>query len=511
MNTNRRTFLTRASSGLALGVFGGAIRLPAVAAPLATSPAPDDLCFTNARELARLIRDGQLSAREVMTAHLRQIARLNPKLNAIVAKLDNDQCLALAAGADRKQASGEPLGPLHGLPIAIKDTEPAVGFPFTRGSTIFRSDMPKADSVLVERLRSAGALLIGKTNVPEFAMGSHTYNKVYGTTFNPYDLTKSAGGSSGGAAASLAAGLLPIANGSDLGGSLRNPGNFNNVVGFRPTVGLIPLAPSAMPFGNLAVKGPLARTVGDIAFLLTVMAGPDARDPACYPSDPTVFTKPLERNLKNVRVAWCPDLGELPLHPEVRDVLQKQRATFEQLGCIVENAHPDLSGVDEAFLTLRAWRTWSTYGSLLATHRAEMKPEAIGEIEAGAKLSAPDLTKAMTTQGQVMERMRLFQQKYEFVICAVNQLPPFDAKLDWPKEINGTKMEHYVAWMKSAYWITATACPAISVPAGFTSDGLPVGIQLVGRYRADFELLQLANMFEHATHFGRKRPALAMK
>jgi amidase len=509
MNTTRRSFLNTSATALALGVFG-AVRAPNMAASPATVPSPDDLCFTSARELAQLIRSRQLSAREVMTAHLRQIAKLNPKLNAIVAKLGDDQCLALADSADRKQARGEPLGALHGLPIAFKDIEPAVGFPFTLGSPIFRNNMPKADSVVVERLRNAGALPIGKTNVPEFGMGSHTYNKVYGTTVNPYDLSKSAGGSSGGAASALAAGMLPIANGSDLGGSLRNPGNFNNVVGFRPTVGLIPMVPSAIPFGNLAVKGPLARTVGDIALLLTVMAGQHARDPACYPSDPGVFTKPLERSLKDVRVAWCPDLGGLPLHPEVRSVLEKQRASFERLGCIVEAAHPDLGGADEAFLTLRAWRSWSNYGSLLADHRGEMKPEAIDEIEAGARLSVADLTKAMTIQYQVMERMRTFQQKYEFVICAVNQVPPFDAKLDWPKEIAGVKMEHYIAWMKSAYWITTTACPSVSMPAGFTSDGLPVGIQIVGRYRADFELLQMVQMFEQATGFGRKRPAIAM-
>jgi amidase len=394
------------------------------------------------------------------------------------------------------------------LPIAIKDTEPAVGFPFTRGSPIFRNEMPVADSVIVERLRKAGALIIGKTNVPEFAMGSHTYNKVYGATLNPYDKTRTAGGSSGGAAAALAAGLIPIANGSDLGGSLRNPGNFNNVVGFRPSVGLIPIAPAPMPFGNLSVKGPLARSVADVAFLLTVMAGPDDRDPSCYPSDPTIFARPLDRDFKNVRVAWCPDLGGLPLHSEVRTALNKQRATFEKLGCIVDEAHPDLTGADDAFLTLRAWRSWSSWGSLLAKHRHEMKPEAIAEIETGASLAASDITRAATAQAQIMDRMRLFQQKYEFVICAVNQVPPFDAKLDWPREIGTTKMENYVAWMKSAYWISTTACPAISVPAGFTSDNLPVGIQLIGRYRHDFELLQFAHAFEQATKVGQRRPPI---
>jgi amidase len=502
----RRTFLKATGAWVAVG---SALQLPVTSAVPVPFRAPDELCFTTARDLARLIRTGRISAREVMSAHLRRIARLNPKVNAIVARLDDDQCLALADAADRQRALKEPLGPLHGLPIAIKDTEPAIGFPFTRGSPIFRNDMPGADSVIVERLRRAGVLIIGKTNVPEFAMGSHTYNKVYGTTVNPYDLTKSAGGSSGGAGAALASGMVPIANGSDLGGSLRNPGNFNNIVGFRPSVGLVPMAPSPMPFGNLAVKGPMARTVADVALLLTVMAGADARDPACYPSDAAVFTKPLERNVKNVHVAWCPDLGGLPLDVEVRTVLEEQRTVFERLGCIVENAHPDLSGADEAFLTLRAWRAWSNYGLLLANHRAEMKPEAVGEIEAGAKVTAAELTKAMRAQAQIMERMRLFQQKYEFVICAVNQVPPFEAKLDWPKEIGDAKMDHYVAWMKTAYRITTTACPAISVPAGFTRNGLPVGIQIVGRYRADFQLLQFAHAFEQATGAWKRRPPIA--
>ncbi len=500
MKTSRRTFVKATGSVLSLAL---------IETPRAAPARSDDLCFASAQELARLIQDRKLSARELMIAHLEQIARVNPKINAIVAKLDDEKCLALAEKADLQLTRGEKLGSLHGLPIAIKDTEPAVGFPFTRGSSVFRNDMPAADSVIVERLRKAGALIIGKTNVPEFAMGSHTYNKVYGATLNPYDPARTAGGSSGGAAAALAAGLIPIANGSDLGGSLRNPGNFNNIVGFRPSVGLVPIAPAAMPFGNLAVKGPLARSVGDVAILLTVIAGPDDRDPACYPSDPTLFAKTLNREFTGVRIAWCPNLGGLPLHPEVQTVLEKQRASFNELGCIVEEVHPDLSGVDDAFLTLRAWRSWSNWGSLLAKHRQEMKPEAVAEIEAGAHLTAADLTRATTVQAQIMDRMRLFQQKYNFVICAVNQVPPFDAKLDWPKEIGGSKMENYVAWMKSAYWISTTACPAISVPAGFTSNNLPVGIQLVGRYRHDFELLQFAHAFEKLTNVARRRPSIA--
>jgi amidase len=249
-----------------------------------------------------------------MLAHLRQIERVNPKVNAIVAKLDDARCLALADEADRRIARGDNVGALHGLPFAFKDTEAAIGFRFTRGSPTFKNDMPTEDTVVVERLRNAGVVPIGKTNVPEFGMGSHTYNKVYGTTVNPYDPTKSAGGSSGGAGAALAAGMLPLANGSDLGGSLRNPGSFNNVVGFRPTVGLVPVAPTALPFVGFAVKGPMARSVDDTAYLLSVMSGSDPRDPCSYPSEPAVFRQGLGRNLKGVRVAWCPDLGGLPLH-----------------------------------------------------------------------------------------------------------------------------------------------------------------------------------------------------
>jgi amidase len=470
------------------------------------SAGPDDLCFASARELVQLIRAGELSARELMAAHLARIERVNPKINAIVAKLDDDRCLALADDADRRLARGESLGPLGGLPIAFKDLEPAVGFPCTSGSPIYRDFMPEQDSVMVQRLRGAGVLPIGKTNVPEFGMGSHSYNRVYGTTLNPWDTTKSAGGSSGGAGAALAAGLLPIADGSDLGGSLRNPANFNNVVALRPTVGLVPVAPSLIPFLGFGVKGPMGRSVADVAYLLSVMAGPDPRDPACYPSDPSLFAGSLERDLDGVRVAWCPDLGGLPLDRRVRDVLERQRRSFEDLGCIVEDACPDLGGADEVFLVTRAWRVWSALGPLLEKHRHEMKPEAIGEIERGARLTGADVARALVLHGEIVERMRRFQERYAFLVCAVNQVPPFEASLDWPKEIDGVAMDGYIAWMRSAYRITVTFRPAISVPAGFTPEGLPVGIQIVGRHRDDLGVLQIAQAFEDATGFGRRRP-----
>jgi amidase len=342
-------------------------------------------------------------------------------------------------------------------------------------------------------------------------MGSHTYNAVYGTTVNPFDITKSAGGSSGGAGAALASGMLPIADGSDLGGSLRNPANFNNIVALRPTVGLVPTAPNPLPLLGFSVLGPMARSVADVSFLLSTMVGADARDPGCYPSDPQRFAEPIQpTKVTGTKVAWSLDLGSLPIDARVRTVLEAQRHVFEGLGCHVEDAVPPLGGADEVFLTLRRFRSAATLGVLLPDYRDEMKVEAITEIELGLQLTSADVADAMVRHGQLMERMRRFQDTHEFIICAVNQVPPFDASADWPKSIAGVMMESYVSWMKSAYWISASWCPAISVPAGFTSDGLPVGIQIVGRYREDRRLLEFAHAFEQATNIGRRRPSIAI-
>jgi amidase len=471
---------------------------------------PNDICFSSARQLAAQIAARKVSAREVMQAHLARISRVNPRLNAIVAKLDDDKCLALADAADQRLARKEKIGPLHGLPIAHKDLEAAVGFPWTRGSLIYKNDMPTEDSGLVARLRAAGALTIGKTNTPEFGMGSHTYNKVYGITRNAWDTTKSAGGSSGGAAVALATGMLPIADGSDFGGSLRNPGNFNNIVGFRPSVGLVTTAPTDVPFLGYSAKGPMARTVSDVAFLLSVAAGPDLHDPGTFPIDPTIFLKPLAHSFKGTRVAWCPDLGGVPMDPRVLSVLNEQRKKVEDLGCIVEEAcPPGIAQADEIFLTIRRWRSWARYGPLLKEHRDKMKPEAIEETELGAKVTADQLARAMAGHAALLQRLAGFQQKYPFLLCAVNQVPPFDAEIDWPHEVAGVKMTHYVEWMKTCYWISTTFCPALSMPAGFTPEGLPVGIQIVGRFRDDMSVLQLGHAFEQATKVGEKHPPIA--
>lgn len=469
------------------------------------------MVFTSARELAGLIHTREISAREVMRAHLDQINRVNPRVNAIVSKLPDDACLTLADEADARLMRGDAVGPLHGLPIAFKDNQPAIGFPWTRGSRIFAHDMPAADSVFVARLRAAGVIPIGKTNIPEFAMGSHTYNALFGTTLNPYDLTKSAGGSSGGAAVALATGMLPIADGNDLGGSLRNPANFNNVVALRPTVGLVPTAPDPFPGIGFNVNGPLARSVSDVAFLMSVMAGADANDPDCFASEPTVFAQPLERDFRDRPVAWCLDLGSLPVDRGVRHAIEQQRHTFESLGCVVEDACPDLCAADEIFLTIRAWRAAGVLGPLLATHRHLMKREAIAEIERGQAIGRDQVNQALLRHRAFVEAFRRFQERYPFIVCVVNQVPPFNVEIDWPKSIDSVPMHNYVEWMKSAYWISTTLCPAISVPAGFTDDGLPVGLQIVGRYKDDVGVLQLAYAFEQATRIGERRPPSAVE
>ncbi|MGH2551081.1 MAG: amidase family protein, partial [Thermomicrobiales bacterium] len=325
----------------------------------------NEICFTPAVELAQRIRTKQLSSREVMAAHLEQIERVNPSVNAIVSMLDPEQALANADAADAKQAAGEALGVLHGLPTAVKDLEDAAGFPTSMGSPIFAGTMPAHDTVMVERIRGAGALLIGKTNVPEFGLGSHSYNPVFGVTRNPYDLTKTAGGSSGGAGAALASGMLPIADGSDMGGSLRNPGHFNNVVGFRPSSGLVPKWPNSMPWIPLSVKGPLARTVADVALILQAMAGHDARDQNALDVPPETFAQPLDRSFKGTRIAWSVDLGELPVDTRVRNVLESKQSVFTDLGCDLVEAAPDFTNADSVFRDLRAFNLAASMGDLL--------------------------------------------------------------------------------------------------------------------------------------------------
>jgi amidase len=468
-----------------------------------------DICFTSAKRLARLIRSRKLSATEVMKAFIAQIERVNPKVNAIVTFLP-ELALSEAKKFDRNFKSNKSK-PLAGLPIAYKDNVPTRGIRTTSGSPIYKDNVPKEDHLIVERLSAAGAITIGKTNLPEFAAGSHTFNTVFGATLNPYDLGKSAGGSSGGAAAAVASGMLPFADGGDLAASLRNPGNFCNVVGFRPSPGRVPSWPAPSAWNTLGVLGPIARTVEDAAFLLSAMAGPDPRAPTSITESGSVFSKPLNRKFKKVRVAWSRSLGGLPVDPRVTTVLEKQRKVFADLGCVVEEAEPDFSGATEAFETMRAVAFVQNYGELVKTRRGEVKDTIAWNVEQGLRLTPEKIARAETLRNALYHRMRVFLERYEFLLCPVNQVVPFPSEIEYPALIAGEKMGNYLDWMKSCYYITITSHPAISVPAGFTGDRapLPVGLQIVGRYRGDFGVLQLAHAFESATQAWKQRPSIA--
>jgi amidase len=468
----------------------------------------DELCFLPATELARRIREKQLSARELMQASLAQIERVNPKLNAIVS-LYAEQALAQARAADEKQARGEALGVLHGLPVAHKDLFLTRGMRTTFGSPIFKDFIPDQSLLIVERLQAAGAISIGKTNTPEFGAGSQTFNAVFGKTRNPYDTSKTCGGSSGGAAVALAAGMVPLADGSDMGGSLRCPANFCNVVGLRPSPGRVPIWPAKSAWSTLGVEGPMARTVADCALMLCAIAGWDARSPIAIAEPGAPFARPLARDFKDVRIAWSADLGGLPVDARVSAVLEAHKATFASIGCLLEDASPDLADANEIFQTLRAWQFELAHGDLLERHRDQIKSTVIWNIEAGRKLSGPQVGAAEAKRTALFARMCNFMQRYEFLILPVNQVPPFDVDQEYVKQIGGVEMATYIDWMKSCYFITVTGHPAISVPCGFTADGLPVGVQIVGRHQDDFGVLQLAHAFEQATQLWRRHPPIA--
>ena len=467
-----------------------------------------ELCFLDATELARRIAGKTVSAFDVMRAYLEQIADVNPALNAIVT-LHAEQALAAARNADAAQARGERLGPLHGLPVAHKDLFLTRGMRTTFGSPLFANFVPDVDSLIVERQHMAGAIPVGKTNIPEFGAGSQTFNTVFGATRNPYNRARTSGGSSGGAAVALAAGMVALADGTDLGGSLRNPANFCNVVGLRPSIGCVPRWPAEDAWNTLNVAGPMGRSVADAALLLSVVAGADRRDPLSVPLDGARFRESLDSDVRGKRIAWSADLGGLPFEPAVRAAFAAQRAVFERLGCRVEDATPNLSGADEAFRTLRGVHFVGAYGNLIDRHPDAFKDTIARNVAFGRALSAEQIAVAHRLQAECFARMTAFLERFDALVTPVNQVLPFAVEEPYPTSIDGVPMETYMDWMQSCYTITVTGHPAISVPATFTPDELPVGIQIVGRYRDEWPLLQLAHAFEAATQAGRRRPPAA--
>jgi amidase len=451
---------------------------------------------STARAMADAVRRREISARELLELHLDRIAERNPELNAIVS-LDEERARAGAAEADAVTARGGGLGPLHGLPFAVKDTHDLAGWRTTYGSPLYADHVPEVDELVVERIRAAGVVPIGKTNVPEFAAGSHTFNTVFGTTLNPVDPTRSAGGSSGGAACALRSGMVPLADGSDMGGSLRNPASFCGVVGMRPSLGRVPSWPTDNLWETTSTSGPLARNVGDLALLLSVMAGPDPRVPTALAEPGTAFGDPRPADLDGLRVALSAELGGLlEVDGEVRRVVADAGSAIGDAGARVDLAQPDLAEADDTFRTLRAWLFQSAFGALLAAHPDAFKPSLADNIRAGAALSGADVARAYAQRSALSERMRVFFESYDVLVLPTSQVPPFPADQEYPHDINGHPMATYLDWMRSAYVITVTGCPAISLPFGTSADGLPIGVQVVAPFGEDRRLLEIATAVE---------------
>jgi amidase len=440
-----------------------------------------------------------------MQACLSQISRINPKVNAICTLLDEEQLLSQARAADQRLAASGPIGPLHGFPHAVKDLVPTAGIRTTYGSPIYANNVPAEDALTVRRLKAAGAIVIGKTNTPEFGAGSQTFNAVFGPTRNPYDLSRTCGGSSGGAAVSVACGMTPLADGSDLGGSLRNPASFCGVIGFRPSIGRVPTWPQSQPWTSMSVDGPIARSVRDVALMLSVIAGPDPRVPVAIDEPGGVFRGSLRRDFRGTRIGWSRNLGKYPVEPVVSDVCSGARHVFADLGCEVHDGEPDFADADEVFQTLRAWSFAQDRGEDLRRHRHLIKDTAIWNTERGLTLTGADISRAEMKRAALYNRVGEFLERHEFLVLPVSQVAPFPIEVEWVRDINGVTMDTYIDWMATCYAITLTGLPAISVPCGLTPGGLPIGLQIVGRRHRDLDVLKLAHAFEQATQVSRRR------
>ena len=461
--------------------------------------------------LSSAIESKLVSCVEVMDAYLDQIERLNPRVNAIVSLQPREALLEQAKTRDAQLARGERLGWMHGFPHAVKDLEPTRGIRTTMGSPLFKNFFPRDDSIMVERIRRAGAIIIGKTNVPEFGLGSQTYNPVFGTTLNAYDQSKTCGGSSGGAAVALALEMLPVADGSDNGGSLRNPAAWNNVFGFRTSSGRVPSQFYEVFVPSISVHGPMARTVPDLAMFLSVIAGYDARTPFSIRQDPAEFAGPLDRDFKGARIGWVGDFGgQIPFDPGVLELCEGALKVFESLGCVVEAATTDypLEPVWQSWMKLRGWQIAAEFRMPYSdpAQRALMKPELLWEIENGLKTSALEIALASRARTGWYQAVRRLFEKYDFMIAPAGQVFPFDATIHWPKVVGGVSMDTYHRWMQVMIPISMSGCPALAVPAGFNERGLPMGIQIVGPNHSEMACMQLAHAYDQATNWVTKRP-----
>jgi amidase len=486
--------------------------MPDAAPPLAVP----ELCRPGATQLAAMIRRREVSAREVMAAYLDHIAAANPRVNAIVSLRPRDELLAEADQADAAVARGEATGPLHGLPQAIKDLAATRGLRTTLGSPLFADQVPAQDAIFVARMRAAGAIVIGKTNVPEFGYGSNSYNPVFGLTRNAYDPSRVGGGSSGGAGVALATRMLPVADGSDMGGSLRNPAAFNNVFGFRPSQGRVP-AETADPFyGQMSTDGPMGRTVADVAMLLSVQAGHDPRAPLSLEDPGFRYEDRLgEGREAPFRCGWLGDLGgHLPFEPGVLELCTEALGVVREAGGRVEAARIDFDPerLWRAFVTLRQQSIGGKHEEVFRdpAKRALLKPEAVWEIEGSQRLSALDAYRAGIDRGAWHKAFTAAFAEHDVLLIPSAQVFPFAEDVAWPKQVGGRAMDSYHRWMEVVVGATMAGCPSISVPAGFSAGGLPMGLQIIGPPRADLRVLQVAARYEAACPWtGRLPPWLA--
>jgi amidase len=467
-----------------------------------------DLCFTPATELVALIRRRKVSPLEVTRAVLERIEKVNPPLNAYCT-IAAEQALAAAKRATAGLTRGARLGPLHGIPVSIKDLTLTKGIRTTEGSKIFEHRVPEHDALVVERLKAAGAIVLGKTNTPEFGAGANTFNAVFGPTKNPWNPALTCGGSSGGAAVALATGLGPLAQGSDLGGSLRIPAAFCGVVGFRTSPGLVPVWPATLPWEPWIVQGPMARTVPDTALMLAAIAGADPRAPLSYAVDTRDFTRAVRApGIKGLRVAWGGGLGITPVDDEVRQVCHTATAAFRELGARVDEAHPDFDGVHEIVKVSRGVSMVARHAEKLNEWRGVMQANLVKNIEYGLTLTPTDIGRAERMRTALWHRVREFYARYDLLVTPTTAVPPFPVEVVSPTEINGTPMTHYIEWALLTYAFTVVGLPAISVPCGFTRAGLPVGLQLAGRWRDDAGVLRAAAAFEAARPWAHLRPRI---
>lgn len=467
-----------------------------------------DLCDLSALDMLALLRNKEISAVELLQDHLQRIRQVNPRVNALVTLVDEDILLQQARAIDNGWMKGVWQGCLHGLPVSQKDLTATKGVRTTFGSRAFTDYVPTADALIVQRCTQAGALMIGKSNTPEFGAGSHTFNDVFGATLNPWDTTKSAGGSSGGTAVSIACGMNPVACGSDMGGSLRNPAAWNNVVGLRPSPGRVPRVPDANGWMTLGVDGPMGRTVADTALLLSAIAGPSAATPTEINEAGARFALPLQHDFKGCKLAISAGIPGIPVDPEIMTMVQAQAAIFDAMGLEVELMDVDFGHVEEVFRSERAWIMGGLVDSLPEHLRPLLKDEVHDEYRLYRSLSAGDLSRIFQQKTELFQRMKRFLDQYDFYVLPSCQMHPFPASQRWPNQFMGQDYGNYIDWMRQSWYLSSTEHPVLALPCGFSASGMPVGLQVVGRFRDEWSLLQFGHAYEMATQHGRTRPPL---